>query len=145
MKKALGSLLLFAVIELLCGCGGPSPEALKTQGAMASFNEGNAAFDLRKFDEAKQKLLLAVEPGALTEDFRQLALARLAISQAATGEADAGLASIGEIEKAGFVDDEVGFLVAKSYVLQKSGNRAAAQQAFQKARRLNPQVKPFKE
>ena len=70
----------------------------------------------------------------------------LALAQAATGEADAALKTLADIEqKFSYVEDQAGFYIAKTYVLQKKGDRGEASRAWQQARRMNPRARRFRE
>lgn len=113
---------------------------------MELFDEGIQAFEQRDYAKAKESLLSATENGTLRGDFQEAAMVKLALAQTASGDANAGLNTLNTLESnSSYFEDRTGFLAAKSYVLQKQGNRSAASQAWREARSLNPRVRRFKE
>ena len=141
-------LKFLASLTLLLGCSqGISQEELDaTRNAIDLFNQGLTAFNSRDYATAAQKLSQATNSDSLGVGFRETALIKLATAQAASGDAGAGLATLQAMESQyKFFEDEVGFLVAKTYVLQKQGDRSGASQTWRQARSLRPRVKRFRE
>ncbi|MDA0660242.1 MAG: hypothetical protein O3C60_15590 [Planctomycetota bacterium] len=125
--------LVCATFSLL-GCSGHSLSAKISQSESA-YTEALKAMEEQRFDEAVTSLNWALASGSLSPDLWADSLISRAICHARCGNIDLALDDLDLASGEGAQDS---ILVAMSYVLDKAGQHERAQQAWEEARRINP-------
>jgi hypothetical protein len=128
-----------AIVVMLAGCGRGTDEVSRRR-AQVAYDEAVAAVDNKDFTTAQQRLTEAIDSG-LHVDLCDDAFGLRAVCHAALGNLQAAEADIAQMDEGG--GDQSLILATKAYVLQKQGKAAEAKNSLQKAKQLNPKVRPF--
>jgi tetratricopeptide (TPR) repeat protein len=124
----------------LIGCGGSSA-SVNRESATKAYRAGLAAFEQQNYQATLENLTIAIGSGYLNPDLSIDALAKHAVANAALGNFDSANVDLERMKNA---PDQSLFWAAKAFVLTKRGDTAEAAAALQQAKRLNPNLEPFK-
>jgi len=122
-----------------CGAGATDPPRQSVQDA---FRNGQAALEQGNHNSAESQLRFAIESGALQPDDYCQALMLHGVALARLQRFDEAYASLDRATQG--AADLASVQAARAAVLQLQGKTAEADRAFAEAKKLNPQVKPFK-
>lgn len=142
-RRVLGDLVLLASAVVWFGCNSsPALELADTRrAANNAFAAANGAFESGDFETARQKYEEALDIGGLNPDNFVLAKLKLAVCWGYQGKYDEALAALDEVEPGAGCLDQI--YAARSFVYRKKGDRSEARDWWNKARRINRQVKEF--
>jgi tetratricopeptide (TPR) repeat protein len=129
------------LIAITLGCGSSAERAGSRESAAESYNTATTAFENKDFAAAAEQFTAAIDARGLNPDQYADAFLKRAVANATLANYDAAHADLDMLERGAPNLDEV--YAARAFVLLKQGKRTEAQAAFNKAKQINPQVKPF--
>lgn len=140
----LPGLLVTAVAAALvglatAGCGGSTVAPNSAADAQLAYDRGSEAFKTGSYTEALPQLTTALETPGLPPDLIVDALLKRAQCRAEGGDFEAALADVSQAEQGATELDKVH--LARGVVLKKQGREQAAREEFQKAHKINPQLR----
>ena len=136
--------LLMLVCISLPGCSSAEDRgADERRASYASYQEALAAFQAKRYDAAEAIFTAAIDGGGLNFDILCEAHIKRAVCRAAAGQFDEALAELQEVEDHG--GDLAAVEAARSFVFRRQRNEAGARAAWVKARRLNPNIEPYRD
>ena len=139
-RRLLQVVVIYALAAAMTGCGNEiSPGEIRS--SESAYDNGNKAFAAGDFQRAKDEYTAAIDGGGLYVDLYVEARVKRAVALAALGECGAAHEDLDAVLEG--AADLASVYAARSFVFEKEGDTANAKQAFQQARRINPQVEKF--